>query len=151
MAGSLSIMAFGLVIIGCGTTSDVSPEKGTIIVIEDITDYTGDISIRVFSNLNHIDSHQPVNAGIGFASITGNSVSIELSAPSNNTGLSKIKWRGNGSYYYIYFLPKGDNNYSSAAGKIFVGSGEEPQRYNINEAVMTLSYNDFKPYNTYKN
>jgi hypothetical protein len=155
LVGTLAMMlVFGLVVIGCETGDDDSTgdTSAKTIIVEDITGYTGEVCIRVFSDLNDVVNNQPRNAGIGYTQISNGSVSVELTVPSSdgNTISSETKWTGNGSYY-IYFMPKGANGYSTVDGMIYVGSGTTAQKYNINKAVITLSYNDFKQYNVWKN
>jgi hypothetical protein len=139
--------------IGCDTGNGTGSNGNTdpkTIVIEDISnDYTGNVCIRVFSDLNNVVNNVPVNAGIGYAAISNGGLTIELTVPTNNNSSSQTKWTGNGSYY-IYFMPQVSNNYSTTNGIIYVGSGQQPQKYNINDTVTTLSYNDFKQYNVWK-
>jgi hypothetical protein len=143
-------LAIGLVLTGCdnGSGGGENTDPKTI-VIEGISGYTGNGSIKVFSDLNDVVNNQPVNAGIGYAAISNGKLSIELSVPTDNTRSSQTKWTGNGSYY-IYFIPQVDNSYSTTNGRIYVGSGQVPQKYNINEAVITVSYTEFKEYNVWK-
>jgi hypothetical protein len=155
LAGMLAAaLAFGLTFLGCengnGTESTGNTDPKTI-VIEGISEYTDQGSIRVFSDLNDIVGNVPKNAGIGYAQIADGKLTVELTVPSNNTASSQTKWTGYGSYY-VYFMPYADNKYSTTTGRIYVGTGgTQPKKYNINEAVTTLSYNDFKQYNVWKN
>jgi hypothetical protein len=152
----------GLGFIGCdtgnGTTSGGTTDDGTTsggntepktIVIEGIQDYTNQGSIRVFSDLNNVTNHQPVYAGIGYGSIDNGKLSVELTVPQDNTGISETKWTGNGNYY-IYFMPRVNNSYSTVYGRIYMGDGTTPLKYAINESEITLSYSSFKTYNVWK-
>ncbi|MDR2095278.1 MAG: hypothetical protein LBP76_07145 [Treponema sp.] len=149
-----AVLAIGFVLSGCdngggGGGPGIENTDPKTIAIEGISAYTGNGCIRVFSDLNNVVNNQPVNAGIGYAAISNGKLTIELSVPTNNTVSSQTKWTGNGSYY-IYFMPQVNNSYSTANGMIYVGSGQSPKKYNINEAVITVSYSEFKKYNVWK-
>jgi hypothetical protein len=145
--GILLVLSF--VLAGCDNGNGSKNTEPKTIVINDITDYTGEARISVFNNLNTITNHRPVNAGIGSASISNSSLSVDLKIPENNTSQTSTSWTESGSYY-IYFEPRIDNSYSTTNGRIYMGSGSEPLRLNINQAVTTVSYNDFKKRNIWK-
>jgi hypothetical protein len=143
---------------GTGSTGNTDPKT---IVIEGIPDDTEDTNapndtagngmICVFSDLNDFVNSTPRNAGIGRAVIADGKITVDLTVPSNNTGVSQTKWTGNGSYYvYLMFLGTG-TNYSSPRGRIYVGTGgTEPQKYNTDEAITTFSYDDFLKLNVWE-
>jgi hypothetical protein len=144
-----AFLVFGLGVIGCdtgnGTSSGGNTDPKTIVIEGIQNEYTAQGSIRVFNDLNDVVNNQPVNAGIGYGTISGGKLTVELTVPQNNTGSSQTKWTGNGSYY-IYFIPQVNNNYSTTTGRIYFGDGQSPQKYNINEAVITIPYSAFQQY-----
>jgi hypothetical protein len=147
------LLIFGMVFMACDTGN--GPSKGgdsKTIVIEGIPDiYNGcEGTIRVFSDLNNVDRYNmPVNAGINYAVISDGKLAVELAVPQDNQGVSSTKWTGNGSYY-IYFMTDIDGAYMPYYAMIYVGNGQEPQKYNINEAVITIPYSAFKQYDVRK-
>jgi hypothetical protein len=147
------VLLFIMMIVGCDMGNGGS-EKNTdpkTIEISGISGFDGEEAyIRVFSDLNNITNHIPVNEAIGIGTVSGGTLSVELTVPNNDTGLSQEKWTGTGNYY-IYLVGKNnDGVWSTARAWIYIGNGIEPLRYNINDAVIKLQYSTFKQYNVWK-
>ncbi|MDR1201974.1 MAG: hypothetical protein LBL58_10155 [Tannerellaceae bacterium] len=135
------VAAIGLA--GCSADDDGEYIPPTYIVIEGLPSFQNgsEGTIRIFSEL----SNSPINAGIGYSPISDGRISVELSVPHNNLSTSQTKWTGNGSYY-IYFMSNVYGSYYPHDGMIYVGNGQEPQKYNINESVITIPYSAFMQY-----
>ncbi|GHV91730.1 hypothetical protein AGMMS50268_22330 [Spirochaetia bacterium] len=148
------LLAFGLVFTACATTGggtggNTDPKT---ITINGISALTGDVRILIFSDLNNIHgtSHQPVNVAVANGTLTSSFITVDLFVPTNNFAQSTTKWKGSGSYY-IYIVGKNNDRWSTNNAYIYAGSGDIPLQYNINEAAITLSFDNFKKYNTWKN
>jgi hypothetical protein len=138
------LLVCGLAFIGCdnGTTSG-DPKS---LTIENISSAdlggTDGAWIGLFADLPQ-GNNNPQFTAVGYGQISGNSVSVTLTVPNNNTYVSSNPWTGNGDYY-VYIAPVVNNQIQGNDALIFANGGSTPAKAAFNAALTTLDFGDFE-------
>jgi hypothetical protein len=128
---------------GNGTTSDGNNDPKSV-TIENIT-LTGQVGIFVFAELPQGEANIQFVA-VRYGTISGNSLSVDLTVPTNNTYENPSNnWTGNGDYY-VAIMPVSDGQIQENAGRIFVNGGNAPVKVSFDKALTTLDFGKFKLY-----
>jgi hypothetical protein len=146
------MLFFGFVLVGCdtgnGTGSNGNSDPKSV-KIENVT-LTGQVGVWVFADLPQ-GNNAPQNVAIQSATISGNSISVDLVVPRDNTwnsntdGTPRQRWTGNGNYY-VAIIPISGGSYQRNDARIFVNGGNAAVKVAFENALITLDFGKFKKF-----
>jgi len=114
------------------TSGGSNPNAKTIKITDVPSGWSGMIGVYIFSEFKW--SGLPDFVAGKFYDFSGGIINADLSP-----------FTGSGNYYITIQTTE-----SSRDGYAFFGSGSLPEKVNINKALTTLSFNDFKKYNIWR-
>jgi hypothetical protein len=98
-----------------------------------------------------VGDNSPQNVAIQSGSISGNTISVDLVVPRDNTwntntdGNPRPKWTGNGNYY-VAIIPISGGSYQVNNARIFVNDGNTAVKVAFDNAIITLDFGQFKEF-----